>query len=95
MSTVVVDMGGDLGKYINDSSKKIPESHLQSVCKIYNGNLTCRYICLGLNGFICMKKSPAKGELDRKVILSINGLIPLSEKMKALGDNCEGLGNED
>ena len=49
------------------------------------GKDTCRYICLSVKGFVCMKKTPMKKTLDER---SKEG------KMKAQSDNCRGLGDQ-
>lgn len=76
-----IDLKGQLNKYLFDNKRKIPKAHLQSVCKIKQGEKTCRYICLCLRGYICVKKTPMKSTIDE-----------MNDKMSSKGDNCEGLG---
>ena len=80
----VVDFNNQLVEYLLDEKRKIPKAHLNSVCKIEQGEETCRYIALSQIGHVCMKKSPAKEKLDDLV---------KEDKMKARSDNCEGLGD--
>ena len=79
-----VDFNNQLGEYLLDEKRKIPKAHLSSVCKIEQGEETCRYIALSQIGYVCMKKSPAREKLDE---------MAMDEKMKARSDNCEGLGS--
>ena len=79
-----VDLRGELNDYLFDKQRKISKAHLHSVCKFKKGEKTCRYIALGVKGFVCVKKSPMKDTLDKNVV---------EEKMSARGDNCEGLGS--
>jgi hypothetical protein len=79
-----VDLRGDLNDYLFDPERQIPKAHLSAICKIKKGELTCRYISLGIKGYVCMKKSPMKQTLDQKVI---------EQTIGARGDNCEGLGS--
>ena len=60
-----VDLNEDLNDYLTDDKRKIPQEYLDSVCKIYQKHDTCRYIFLSPIGYICMKNSPMKAELDR------------------------------
>jgi hypothetical protein len=79
-----VDHNGDMNEYLTDERRKIPDAHLHSVCKLKQGENTCRYIGLVPSlGFVCAKKTPMKTMLDEKA---------LSRNMRAVGDNCEGLG---
>jgi len=78
-----VDFNNQLGEYLLDEKRKIPKAHLSSVCKIEQGEETCRYIALSQIGYVCMKKSPAKEKLDE---------MAMDKKIKAISDNCEGLG---
>ncbi len=77
-----VDFQNQLNDYLLDEGRKIPNAHLESVCKKDRKD-ACRYICLCKIGFVCMKKSPAKEKLD--------GWANAKE-MSAIADNCEGLG---
>ncbi len=79
-----VDHDGAMNDYLTDERRKIPDAHLHSVCKLKQGAKTCRYIGLVPSlGFVCAKKTPMKTMLDERAI---------EGKMKAVGDNCEGLG---
>ena len=78
-----VDFNNQLSDYLLDENRQIPKAHLNSVCKIEQKEKTCRYISLSKNGYVCMKKSPAKNKLDE---MANNG------NMSAQSDNCEGLG---
>lgn len=69
-----------------DEDRKIPKAHLNTVCKLHCGKQTCRYIALGVKGFICLKRTKAKPVFDNLVN---------EGKMVAQGDNCEGLGSYD
>lgn len=78
-----VDLQSMVGEFIFDESKKITKAHLNSVCKLHQGEMTCRYISLGLKGFMCAKHTKMKSVLDSFVN---------EQKISARGDNCEGLG---
>ena len=79
-----VDHNGDMNNYLTDENRKIPEAHLNTVCKLKQGSKTCRYIGLVPSlGFVCAKKTPMKTMLDDRTV---------EGSMKAVGDNCEGLG---
>jgi hypothetical protein len=72
-----------LGDFLSDEQRKIPDAHRDKICKYKKGKDTCRYIFLSPYGFSCVKKTPLKPTLDKYVS---------EEKMSAQGDNCEGLG---
>ena len=78
-----LDTSGKMGEYLLDEKRSIPKSHLNTICKYKQGQNTCRYIALTVKGFVCVKKTPMKKMLDDRV---------KEDKMKAKGDNCEGLG---
>lgn len=78
-----IDLQRDYGEFFLDENRKIPKAHLNSVCKLYQKNSTCRYLSLTVQGFVCVKKSPMKKVLDNMV---------KENKMIAKSDNCEGLG---
>ena len=80
----LIDFKGEMGEYLLDEDRKIPKAHLNSICKIYKKNLSCRYIFLSPNGFVCVKRTPIKTTLDSMVS---------KQEVTARGDNCEGLGN--
>ena len=79
-----IDTNEIINKYFNDPTRKIPQAHLNSVCMYHKKEETCRYICLTVSGFCCVKKTPMKNSLDQMV---------LEDKMSAKADNCEGLGD--
>lgn len=79
-----IDLRGDFDKYLIDNTRSITKSHLHSVCRYKNGEQTCKYIFMYKNKFLCVKKTPLKEFLDIRA---------KEEKMKARGDNCEGLGH--
>jgi len=79
-----VDFRGTMNQYITDKKRKIPQAHLKTICQCKCGEKTCRYICLSVIGHVCVKLTPMKKSLDEMVE---------NNKMKAMGDNCEGLGN--
>lgn len=78
-----VDFNGKMNDYILDPDRKISKAHLESVCKPGQQEKTCRYVGLGPNGFFCAKNTPMKSALDERAE---------SEKSRARGDNCDGLG---
>ena len=78
-----VDLRGDYAEYLLDTRRKIPEAHLKEVCLFKQSQRTCRYICLSVKGYICVKKTPLKHMIDNQV---------KKDNIKAIGDNCEGLG---
>ena len=78
-----IDFQNQLNDYLLDENRKIPKAHLNTVCKIYQQQESCRYIALSQIGHVCMKKSPAKEKLDQ---------MASKEEMTARSDNCEGMG---
>ena len=78
-----LDTSGQMGEYLLDEKRKISKTHLYNVCRYKQGENTCRYISLTPQGYVCVKNSPMKKMLDERV---------KEDKMKAKGDNCEGLG---
>ena len=70
---------------LSDETLLIPKAHLDAVCKISCGEKTCRYIGLGVNGFICSKHTELRNILDKKAT---------EDKMVAKGNNCDGFGLE-
>jgi len=79
-----VDIKGQLAKYFLDDSRKIPKAHQNSVCKLRQGSVTCRYVCLSTKGYVCVKHTPMRETLDQLVA---------QDKMSAKGNNCAGLGD--
>lgn len=77
-----IDHEGILADIVTDESLKIPRAHLDTKCKIHQGKETCRYICLGVNGFVCTKNTKMKEVLDERVE---------EGKIGAQGDNCAGM----
>lgn len=53
--------------------------YIKTVCKIGRGELCCRYLTVGKDGFRCAKHSPLKAVLDARV-----------SQMTAKADNCGG-----
>ena len=78
-----IDFKEDLNEYLTDENRKISQSHLESVCKIYCKDKTCKYIFLSPIGHICIKKTSVKKELDR---------LSNSDQMISKSDNCDGFG---
>ena len=78
-----IDVNNQLGEYLLDDKRKISKVHLNSVCKIGQGEEACRYIALSQIGYVCMKKSPARATID---------MWSRTDKFSAKEDNCEGLG---
>jgi len=76
-----VDLNGDLNNYLFDKDRYIPSAHLNSICCLKQGEKTCRYICLTMDGYCCVKRTPMKLALDEQ-----------ASHMNAKGDNCEGFG---
>ena len=69
---------------LQDDKRKIPSAHLSQVCQIGNGEHCCKYVFLTpAAGFVCAKHSLLKVSLDN---------FAREKRMKAQGDNCEGLG---
>lgn len=56
--------------------------HLKEVCKIGQGEATCRYIVCSVDGFGCAKNTNIKRVLDIRVE---------ENAMTAKGDNCPGI----
>ena len=88
MDMQAIDTKGLLGLLILDPKRKIPKAHLASVCKLHQGEKTCKYLILGANasqgvsGFVCVKNSKMRPVLDKHAA---------EGKMTAQGDNCEGI----
>ena len=78
-----IDFREDLNEYLTDEKRKILPDHLKAICKIYCKEKTCRYIFLSPIGYVCMKRTPAKMEIDRLV---------KKKAMISQSDNCPGLG---
>ena len=73
----------DIELLLKDADKKLSESQKNELCKIRQGEKTCRYIMLGPQGYVCMKNTKIKKSIDN---LCNDG------QMIAIGDNCGGLG---
>jgi len=80
-----INLKDKIDKYCNRQDLKIPKAHLETVCKIRQKKDTCKYICLLPDGYICVKKTDIKEAIDEAA---------KEKRIIALGDNCEGLGNE-
>ena len=78
-----VDHRGKLNEFVLDPRRKVTKAHCDSVCKLGAGIEACRYLGLSAAGFFCAKHTPMHQVLDQKVS---------ENKMKAQGDNCEGIG---
>ena len=78
-----VDLKEEFNEYLNDENRKIDKSYLEETCKIYKKQKTCRYIFSSSIGYVCLKNSPMKKELDR---------LAGNKKMTSMGNNCKGLG---
>ena len=78
-----VDLKEEFNEYLNDENRKIDKSYLEETCKIYKKQKTCRYIFFSSIGYVCLKNSPMKKELDR---------LAGNKKMTSMGNNCKGLG---
>jgi hypothetical protein len=77
-----IDFGESLNDYLTDEKRKIPQEHLESICKIKQQHETCKYIFLSPLGYVCMKNTPAKKELDR---------LAKTGQMTSRSDNCIGI----
>ena len=60
----------------------ISKKQLEEVCKKNQAENCCRYLTIDASGWVCAKLTPLKSLLDRRVA---------EGKMRAKGDNCEGL----
>lgn len=80
-----IDHQQQLNDIVLDERRKIPEDHLENICKIHQGKVTCRYICLSVDGYVCVKNSNIDKVLDKQVE---------QETMSACGDNCPGIFQE-
>ena len=78
-----IDHRGDLNDYVLDARRTLSEVHLNTVCKIRQGEKTCRYIALVNKRFFCAKLTPMKEMLDKCV---------KNDTIVGKGDNCGGLG---
>lgn len=77
-----IDHNGDMADIMLDEKRRIPRAHLDNVCKIHQGKQTCRYIGLGVKGFVCVKHSPIHTTLDEQVE---------KNQISSCGDNCGGM----
>jgi len=80
-----INLKDKINNYNERPDLSIPKAHLNSICQFKQKDQTCRYICLLSTGYICCKKTELKNYFD---------MLVKEGKMIALGDNCEGLGNE-
>lgn len=53
--------------------------HIESICKIGQGKICCKYLVMGIDGFKCAKNTALAINLNSK------------KSMIAQGDNCEGM----
>lgn len=60
----------------------ISRDRLASDCKLGFGSQCCSYLGMGPNGFVCLKHSTLRKEIDRK---------RKEGELRAMGDNCPGL----
>ena len=70
---------------LDNRSLKIDTNHFNNICKIRQGEKTCRYIILGPQGFVCSKNTQLKQAIDQQCN---------KNQMTAKGDNCDGLGED-
>ena len=77
-----LDTRGHWDYILKDDSKKISKEKLEKTCLMYQGDKTCRYIMMGIEGYVCIKNSKLKETIDEHVN---------EKKMFSLGDNCNGL----
>ena len=77
-----IDTRGNLKNILDNKSLSIPTDQLRTICNIQDGAKACRYIVLGVNGFICVKHTKMKQVLDNMVD---------EGKMMSKGDNCSGI----
>ena len=64
----------------------LSRTHIDQVCKMGQGEATCRYMYLDGTGMHCGKVEPAmQAMLDQRVAAGA---------MLAVGDNCEGVSDE-
>jgi len=78
----LIDFGEDLNNYLTDEKRKISQEHLYSVCKIKRQHETCKYIFLSPLGYMCMKNTPVRKEIDR---------LAKTGQMTSRSDNCDGI----
>jgi len=79
-----VDTRGNWDEIFSDESRKLSPDVLENLCKMSQGEGTCRYIIFGSRGFICAKGSEFQKIIDERED---------NNKMVARGDNCEGIKN--
>ena len=68
---------------LNNDALKIDIKHLDNICKLRQGENTCRYILLMPIGYVCIKNTKLKQAIDQQCN---------KNQMTAKGDNCDGLG---
>lgn len=60
----------------------LTEKQIKEICKMDQGEGCCRYLTIDGGRWACAKLTPLKSMLDRRVD---------EGKMRAKGDNCEGV----
>jgi len=76
-----VDFQDEYSECLSDKNLCISDTYLDSICKIHQGEKTCRYICLSIDGYKCVKNTPMKKVINNMVKDRI---------IKVNGDNCAG-----
>ena len=74
----------EVGKFLTDKTRIIPNMHLTIVCIGSGGASACRYMCSVAQGFTCVKNTPLKATIDNEV--------RTNDSWRARGDNCDGFG---
>ena len=86
MSIKAIELNKNLSKLLSDKKRAINEDALKSVCRIGEGQDTCRYIMRNKDDYVCVKNSIVQISIDENV--ERGGMV-------ARGNNCSGLVNQE
>lgn len=82
MSMKAIELNKKLCNILSDKNRTINEDTLKSICKIGEGQNTCRYIMRSKDDYVCVKNSIVQVSIDERV--EKGGMV-------ARGNNCSGL----
>lgn len=86
MSIKAIELNKKLSEILSDKKRIIYEDTLKNICKIGDGENTCRYIMRGKDNYLCIKNSIIQISIDKNVEKGV---------MVAIGDNCSGITNKE
>ena len=82
MSIKAIELNKNLSKLLSDKKRTINKDTLKSICRIGEGQDTCRYIMRNKDDYVCIKNSIIQISIDENV--EKGGMV-------ARGNNCSGL----